>query len=400
MIGNQFSRDKTIPAADLEKLLPTPHAPVSRGKTVSVASLAKLLCSSLGPALRLLLHPDTLRQWPRLLFWGNDPVVRFLLQASNTAIINRWLNKGTKVVFLSSFPRSGNTWMRFMLCDILLQLQGVETTTELPVHPDNLIVLFDGSSIIRRLNRCPHWAFEPPMAFVKSHKLFSRLEQIFPGAGRAGSGAQAGAAAPFGGWRVLYVYRRPEDALVSLFHFGFVDTYWRSRALGIDAFCRKVVSDWVENISSYLRAADNGSPVFFVSYEMLAEKPAIVLDDLLHWLGVQHDIQMVRRAVSNMQFANLQELEIQTNKTRNRTNGNALFFRRGRTGSGRSELQESTLREIHERTASLLNEANDRQMKQSSEPLAPATVAPNQSGAGAPPRNEEAREPKISPRTP
>ena len=307
------------------------------------------------------------------------------------------------MVFVSSFPRSGNTWMRFLLSDVLLQMHDVETTTRLPVHPEDLMPEFRCNSLLSRLARCPRWATEPPTAFVKTHFSFARLEEMLSGNGRQGSGVQSGDRRPFRDCRVLYCYRPPEDALVSLYHLGRHDDYVRSRALhGIDAFCRKEVARWEQNISSYLRASDNGYPVFFLSYETLLEKPAIVLSNVLHWLGVQHDSRMAQRAVSNMEFGKLQAMEKQENKSRHPADEQKLFFRNGCSGSGRAELQEATLREIRQRTASLMNEANHRRMKQPSEHPAPAMAVANPSGAEAPHRNgeavrnEEARESRIS----
>jgi hypothetical protein len=370
-----------------------------------VADLAKLLGASLGPALRLVCHPATLRQWPRLLHEDIDPIVHLLIRASNTALIHRWLNNGTKVVFISSFLRSGNTWMRFMLSDVLLQMYGVETSTQLPVHPNDLIPEFRFNSIPRRLTRCPPWAFRPPVAFVKTHFLFSQLEEILSGNGRPSWGMRSEDAAPFRDCRILYLYRAPEDALVSFYHFCHRDAYWRNRATnGIDAFCRTEVSWWMENMSSYLRAAGNGVPIFFASYESLLEKPAIVLSDLLHWLGMPHDAQMVNKAVSNMQFGKLQKMEIQTNKTRDLNHQQNLFFRRGCSGSGHAELQESTLLEIRQKTASLFSQADHRRMIQPSHHHGSPTVVPNPSDATASLRNGKshpngkAAESIISPR--
>ena len=34
-----------------------------------------------------------------------------------------------KDIFLASFPRSGNTWMRLLLSDLILQMQGFSTNT-------------------------------------------------------------------------------------------------------------------------------------------------------------------------------------------------------------------------------------------------------------------------------
>ena len=232
---------------------------------------------------------------------------------------------------------------------------------------------------------------------------FSNWSKYFRGNWRQDSEGRSCSRATFRNCKVVYIYRSPEDALVSLYHLNCPDVYARNRArLGIDAFCRKEVSGWVKNISSYLRAADDGFPVFFVSYERMLEKPAIILGDLLHWLGLEHDSKMAQRAVFNMQFAKLQAMEIERNKTRSPGTERKLFFRRGATGSGQDQLQESTLREISQQTDSLSREADLRLPKQSSAHPEPAIVV------GSPPeakasiqngkaiRNEESREPKIS----
>jgi hypothetical protein len=123
----------------------------------------------------------------------------------------------------------------------------------------------------------------------------------------------------------------------------------------------------MESMSTYLRTTKELFPVFLVSYERLVKAPADVLGDLLHWLGMEHDGQMVQRAITNMQFKNLQAMEAQESKARRRADGQTLFFRRGYPGSGEAELQPATLQEIRERTAPLMEEANERLEKQASE---------------------------------
>lgn len=303
------------------------------------------------------MDPTTLAQWPRLLREGLDPIEHLLIQANNTAIINKLLNNGTKVVFISSFPRSGNTWMRFLLSDIILQMNDVETATKLPVHPDDLIPEFRFNSLARRYVQSPHWAIGTPIVFVKTHSLPTRIEQII-----SGNGEQ-----PHHGrdYRALYLYRAAEDALVSFYHFCLQHPEWEVRARGgIDAFCRKEVDGWIESMSTYLRVSDHGFPVFLVSYEWLLEKPSEVLSDLLHWLGLEHNKQMVDRAISNMQFKSLQAMEVQDGKTRQRPDGQKPFFRRGHPGSGEAELQADTLKEIREKTRELLAKANQRRARQ------------------------------------
>jgi len=167
----------------------------------------------------------------------------------------------------------------------------------------------------------------------------------------------------------------------------------RSRANDdLDTFCRKVVSRWVDIMASYLCAADKGIPVHFVSYERLLEDTAGTLVDMLHWLGVPHNGQMVQRAAANMQFDKLQAMEARLYGTLNPLGGQKRFFRRGGAGSGCAELQESTVREIRQRTAALLKEADCRRMKQSSARPAPVPAAPHPSNVAEPNGNGGAKE--------
>lgn len=362
MIGNHQSPGEMLPSPHLVEIVGA-RPQHTKGKRLPLSEMAKILCASIRPGCRLLYERGIFRELPRLSREGIHPILHFIIESTNTAVINRWLDAGTKVGFLCSFPRSGNTWMRYMLCDIICQTQGIETTTDLPMDPDDLISVLNCSSIVRRIGRCPRWAFLPQLAFVKSHTTFPRMEQFLSRPGIHNAGRK-----PFRDSKVICLFRSPEDALVSLYHLKVRDDYrWSRASLNIDAFCLKVLAGWIEIISSYLRAAQRGFPIAFISYEQTLKNPGAVLGNLLNWMDVKHDRRMVERAVSNMRFSNLQAMEKNATKANDPIDENALFFRRGRPGSGQSDLQKSTLREIHDRTAALIQEANDRQMKQASE---------------------------------
>src|SRR6185312_9518707 len=107
--------------------------------------------------------------------------------------------------------------------------------------------------------------------------------------------------------RHLYLYRSPEDALVSLYHHVLRENFpgaWTKarRRPEINDFCRKALPGWFEHLSGYLAAAEEGVPVRFASYERLLAEPASVLGETLHWMGVPHSDSMLKRADLNMQF--------------------------------------------------------------------------------------------------
>jgi hypothetical protein len=205
--------------------------------------------------------------------------------------------------------------------------------------------------------------------FVKTHESFPQLQARFDGAlSRPGAGGSA-PFPPFCRCKHLYLYRSPEDALVSLFHLYDHTPYLKAKtAAGIDAFCRAWLPLWTNNLDSYLRAAEEGFPVLFVPYELLLQYPAEILGHLLRWLGARYDGPTVERAVSNMQFSKLQAVE-----ARSLADEEAFFFRRGCKGAGRAELQESTMRLIEEGTAPLMERANARVLTQQSLHANPAS---------------------------
>jgi hypothetical protein len=317
-----------------------------------------------GAALGLLLKPRNLRHIPRLLREGPSPLYRLAIQAHNTSEITRLLREGWQLSFVTSFPRSGNTWVRYLLADVFLQIHGLETATELPVHPDKIVPDFYCHWIARRDVTIP-----TPAVFVKTHDTFQQLQGRFGGARlRKRAGASA-AVPPFRGCKHIYLYRSPEDALVSLFHYHDCQKHLKDKAAaGIDAFCQAWLPLWEENLAGYLRAANEGFPVLFVPYELLLQYPAEILSNLLRWVGVRHDGTTVERAVTHMQFSKLQAME-----TRNVFKEEAFFFRRGCKGSGRTELQPATMDLIQQRTAHLLEQANIRVLMQQSPQNAPAS---------------------------
>ena len=161
--------------------------------------------------------------------------------------------------------------------------------------------------------------------------------------------------------RYLYLYRIPEDALVSLFHLYLREKYIRSKAgRDIDLFCLEALPGWLEHVTSYLDALDGGVEVHLVSYDQLLRHPRAVLSETLRWLGIPHTDASVDRADSNMEFSKLQAMEAKT------LDGRIPFFRRGCDGSGTVELKAETLSAIREATQGLVARANESLARQSS----------------------------------
>jgi len=254
----------------------------------------------------------------------------------NAISISRISKEGERIVFISSYPRSGNTWIRHILSDYFVQNMGFNTTTKLPIHPDKIVPDIYCNMIDER-----DTSITTPGLFVKTHDSFdTALGLLITSAHRE--------------MRHIYIYRQPEDTLVSHYHFHRRYPHLISKTNGgIDAFCLACVDDWSFNVESYVKAKDMYSDcIFFVSYEYMLSNPGAMLMSMFSWLNIPVEDAMLQRAISNMSFNNLR-----ANEEKNPIHKEEFFFRKGMSGSGRQELQASTLDTIITKTSELLRKA-------------------------------------------
>jgi hypothetical protein len=307
---------------------------------------ARLCKECFRVALRLALDSKVVERVPHHLSGGMAELRRLLrlkyLEAHNVREIKSLLAGGVAPTFVTSCMRSGNTWMRYLLSDVLLQNEGIKTTTDLVIHPDEIIPEYHNDLVAVRLNaqRMPHM----PGVLLKIHDSFDELGRRFWGQGYQTNPS-------FRKCRHLYLFRSPEDALVSLYRFHLRKRLMLDRAvkragqLAIDEFCRQALPRWIQHVCGYLDAADSGVPIYFASYEQLLADAEQVLEETLRWLEVPHSRSMVERACTNMQFQKLKG-------TREKNMGD-----RGRSGGGSIELQPATVTFIRASTEELMARA-------------------------------------------
>jgi hypothetical protein len=311
--------------------------------------MGKIIRQSALPALRMLVRPSTLAQIPRLFREGFGPAQRMFIVAHNNRELARMVREQIPVAFVASWLRSGSTWMCYLLCDILLQNEGMITTTELPFDRKRIVMDQYARLLVRR---------EPTIRtkgyLIKTHDLIPELQ------------ARVNGDPAVRQCKYLYLYRTPEDTLVSLCHYYRREKWLQSRpgydlaCRDMDLFCLEFIPGWVEHVSNYLNALDEGLDVHLVSYDQLLRETTVVLSQSLSWLGIPHTEASVAHAHSNMEFGKLQAVEAKTLK------GGIPFFRRGREGAGKQELKPETLSKIRDATRDLFARANERLARQSS----------------------------------
>lgn len=181
---------------------------------------------------------------------------------------------------LSSFPRSGNTWVRFVFATALLgrRPSSAELDQMLPdAH--------------KPLAPTDQWITSPGL-FLKSHfappafnKYLIALQQALP------------PELAVSGLRILHIVRNPFDVALSVQRFyeipdaqraAFFAAFVDPKKVAPAAFGKWGFGNWRVNTESWVAAAEAGdAPVYIVRYEDLVAKPEEAFASLFQKFGVQ-----------------------------------------------------------------------------------------------------------------
>lgn len=255
-----------------------------------------------------------------------------------------------KIVWLASYPKSGNTWMRVFLTNYRCNGNAPVNINELDGGPiASSRIWFDewagieasvlSDSVIERLRpgvyRC--MADESPhVLFMKVHDAWSRTdrgEALFPSEVSAG---------------VIYILRNPLDMAASCAnHWGasiekavanMCDAeFTLARSLGgLSDQLRQRLLSWSDHVRSWLN--ESGLRVHVVRYEDLRHAPEETFGKIVRFCGLPYDEARLRRAVAFSDFSELQRQEKAKGFRERSIRASGPFFRRGQTGAWREEL--------------------------------------------------------------
>jgi hypothetical protein len=203
--------------------------------------------------------------------------------------------------FLVSYPRSGNTWMRFVLGSIIHKTD---------VTFDNMERAFPDIY----LNT--HWQLEkiPRPRYIKSHEPY---DSRYP--------------------KVIYVVRDPRDVAISFYFYhkklnkyedsfqDFLCLFFRPNGL------QKL--RWDDHLESWRKNASNvKGGIYFVRYEDLLTNTVENISAILNFLKITAKEQEIEPWILRNSFKNMQKKEIQfsdTNELFNATDKEIRFVRSG-----------------------------------------------------------------------
>jgi len=230
--------------------------------------------------------------------------------------------------FLVSYPKSGNTWVRFLLANLIYPNEsvGFANINRLLPAPD-----FMSKRALRKLPR-------PRM--LKSHEPFDVRYR-----------------------RVIYMVRDPRDVVVSEYHFNLKKRYIGAHVT-LEEFGKRFLAgetspygSWWQHAASWIAARQGDAGFLLVRYEDLVAHPVSETGKIVKFLGIDAGPERLQAAVDRCSADRMRKLETQQadqwTGTKN-TRKEIPFVRAAASGGWKESLPPQLAEEIESSWAPLL----------------------------------------------
>ena len=224
-------------------------------------------------------------------------------------------------VFLTSYPRSGNTWTRFLVGNLAHREEAVTFLNVERLVPD---MYKHGDYYLRHL---------PRPRILKSHEVFDPRYK-----------------------RVIYIVRDPRDVAVSNYHWEMKQRA-RSDNCPIEQFLPPWIegkiwdrlANWGDHVTSWLSTRSGRDGFIVLRYEDMIEDPARELVKVAKLLGIEPTRERLVRAAELSSADRMRQLEetqgkkwVQTRYTRQ----DKPFVRKAASGGWKAVLPPQSVAQI------------------------------------------------------
>jgi hypothetical protein len=270
------------------------------------------------------------------------------------------------IIWLASYPKSGNTWMRVFLYNLLHGAGDGNTITKLESfnRGDSQIHLYNevSSSDVSEFSLEQLASIRPKMhhmltqttnenVFVKTHCCLTPLA----GADQITMSATAGA---------IYIIRNPLDVCISMApHYG-VSIDEAIDIMATDDFMsgggggdvQYLVSSWSRHVASWTDQGDNAS-MHIVRYEDMTYKPGPTFKKVARFMGLKPPAEILKRAIKQSSFDNVRKQEDEFGFAE-RSEHAERFFRSGKANQWKSELTKGQIQKIVDANYDMMKKFN------------------------------------------
>ncbi|MGA2425210.1 MAG: sulfotransferase domain-containing protein [Terriglobales bacterium] len=231
-------------------------------------------------------------------------------------------------IFLVSFPKSGNTWTRFLLANLRFPDQPATWANINRLIPDPTV------TTKRDFDRMPR------PRIIKSHECF---DPRYP--------------------RVVYIVRDPRDVVVSQYHY-----HRKIRKIEDDSPMEKFVTrflagetcphgSWGQNVSTWLTTSEGNPRFLLLRYEDLVADTARELAKVVAFLDLSAGPERIAQAVERSSADRMRQLEKRQpdkNELMKGSRKDLSFVRAAGSGGWRSDLPAPMVAQIEAAWGSLM----------------------------------------------
>lgn len=261
-----------------------------------------------------------------------------------------------KIIWLSSFPKSGNTWMRHLLSNYYFNEEKVfdfyksEKIKKFKVQKD-FRKKIDKSDIVKSLNENSqywiksqeNWKSESDILFLKNHNANVSFKNNFFTNDEISKA-------------IIYIVRDPRDVVISASYFWKKSIDWVIEKICNDEYFTsfnerdetdfEFYSTWKINFLSWIYAKHTEKvPKILIKYEDLLKDTNKEFNKILDFInklnGEKTNISQLNFAVENSQFKKLSHSESKDN-----IENKDKFFRSGKSNQWINNLSQEQLRKI------------------------------------------------------
>jgi hypothetical protein len=253
------------------------------------------------------------------------------------------------IIWLASYPKSGNTWMRILLTNYLRDADEPADINDLDGGPiasarcafDENVGVEASDLTAQEVERYRPFVYErmselaKETLFLKVHDAFTYTEEGYPLISKQATKG------------VLYMIRNPLDVAVSFAHHSNGPVDKMVRAMGNEDFAflgredrlhnqlRQRLLTWSGHVTSWVDEPD--LDVHVVRYEDMKADPEATFTEVIRFIGLDDDPARMGKAIDFSRFDRVKKQEEEHGFGEKMPKAES-FFRKGEVGSWRGQL--------------------------------------------------------------
>jgi hypothetical protein len=267
------------------------------------------------------------------------------------------------VIWLASYPRSGNTFLRTLIANYFSGLDRPLSLQELMLstwgeHVEDIWQGLTGKPPVERRHTDEFHArpayfsqlrarIPNPLRLVKTHTPYVNMD-----------GAPAFAFFP--GDRLIHIIRHPCDVAISFAHYFGVELDEAIRRITTKDTCHaghpqmghELIGSWSQHTRSWMGMRE--IPGFGIRYVDLATRTGAVLADIVRFLGQEPVSARIEAAIAFSRFEKLKAQETAAGFVEHAGRGGGSFFREGRPGQWHEVLSPAQAQRLFDADPELI----------------------------------------------